>query len=218
MDIRDEISLSKGDPLAQSSSSSVSNQNKLRNVDYGVKRTFNNTVFGVKTVKLIMLCIVYQFEKGVCITQLLWMSPAKRRRKIKRAAKHPHKHLEVVEILGYYGRTSDVELVVYFIYNANALHKIIIDPRYQGILYQVGLKEFCFIAPNQIRLCSCLIHAMKFSVSPVVRVAVQCKVAYDLPKLVEGLKRLAKSNPIVVFTIEESGEHIIAGAGELHRL
>ncbi|KAF5948973.1 hypothetical protein HYC85_014930 [Camellia sinensis] len=60
------------------------------------------------------------------------------------------------------------------------------------------------------------IRAMKFSVSPVVRVAVQCKVASDLPKLVEGLKRLAKSDPMVVCTIEESGEHIIAGAGELH--
>ncbi|GJV68584.1 elongation factor 2 [Tanacetum coccineum] len=60
------------------------------------------------------------------------------------------------------------------------------------------------------------IRAMKFSVSPVVRVAVQCKVAADQPKLVEGLKRLAKSDPMVVCTIEESGEHIIAGAGELH--
>ena len=59
------------------------------------------------------------------------MSPAKRRRKIKRATKHPHKHREVVEIVGYYGHTSDVELVVYFIDNAKALHKIIIDPRYQ---------------------------------------------------------------------------------------
>jgi len=30
---------------------------------------------------------------------------------------------------------------------------------------------------------------MKFSVSPVVRVAVEAKNASDLPKLVEGLKR-----------------------------
>ncbi|KAG0500459.1 hypothetical protein HPP92_000531 [Vanilla planifolia] len=60
------------------------------------------------------------------------------------------------------------------------------------------------------------IRAMKFSVSPVVRFAVSCKVASDLPKLVEGLKCLAKSDPMVVCTIEESGEHIIAGAGELH--
>jgi len=57
---------------------------------------------------------------------------------------------------------------------------------------------------------------MKFSVSPVVKVAVECKNPSELPKLVEGLKRLAKSDPMVQCTIEESGEHIIAGAGELH--
>jgi elongation factor 2 len=60
------------------------------------------------------------------------------------------------------------------------------------------------------------IKVMKFSVSPVVRVAVQCKNASDLPKLVEGLKRLSKSDPMVQISMEESGEHIIAGAGELH--
>jgi len=57
---------------------------------------------------------------------------------------------------------------------------------------------------------------MKYSVSPVVRVAVEAKNAADLPKLVEGLKRLSKSDPLVVCSIEESGEHIVAGAGELH--
>merc|ERR1712179_720754 len=59
-------------------------------------------------------------------------------------------------------------------------------------------------------------RVMKFSVSPVVRVAVEPKNPSDLPKLVEGLKRLAKSDPMVQCMIEESGEHIIAGAGELH--
>ena len=57
---------------------------------------------------------------------------------------------------------------------------------------------------------------MKYSVSPVVRVAVEPKNPSDLPKLVEGLKRLSKSDPLVQCQIEESGEHIIAGAGELH--
>eukprot|EP00043_Microstomoeca_roanoka_P011772 m.111337 g.111337 ORF g.111337 m.111337 type:complete len:841 (+) comp15293_c0_seq1:199-2721(+) len=59
-------------------------------------------------------------------------------------------------------------------------------------------------------------RVMKFSVSPVVRVAVEAKNPSDLPKLVEGLKRLAKSDPMVQCIIEESGEHIVAGAGELH--
>jgi len=60
------------------------------------------------------------------------------------------------------------------------------------------------------------IRVMKYSVSPVVRVAVDVKNASDLPKLVEGLKKLSKSDPLVLCYTEESGEHIIAGCGELH--
>merc|ERR1712038_1014133 len=59
-------------------------------------------------------------------------------------------------------------------------------------------------------------HTMKFSVAAVVRVAVEPKNAADLPKLVEGLKRLAKSDPLVQCSTAKTGEHIIAGAGELH--
>jgi len=49
-----------------------------------------------------------------------------------------------------------------------------------------------------------------------VRVAVSAKNPNDLPKLVEGLKRLSKSDPLVQCSMEESGEHIVAGCGELH--
>ncbi|KAK9988083.1 hypothetical protein SO802_028322 [Lithocarpus litseifolius] len=83
----------------------------------------------------------------------------------------------------------------------------------------VGLDQFITknaTLTNEKEVDAHPIRAMKFSVSPVVRVAVQCKVASDLPKLVEGVKRLAKSDPMVVCSTEESGEHIIAGAGELH--
>ena len=59
-------------------------------------------------------------------------------------------------------------------------------------------------------------RVMKFSVSPVVQIAVQVKNPIDLPKLVEGLKRLSKSDPCVQVSTSESGEHIIAGPGELH--
>jgi len=57
---------------------------------------------------------------------------------------------------------------------------------------------------------------MKYSVSPVVKVAVKVKDGKELPKLVEGLKKLSKSDPLVVCTTEENGEHTIAGCGELH--
>ncbi|GFZ12639.1 ribosomal protein S5/Elongation factor G/III/V family protein [Actinidia rufa] len=64
----------------------------------------------------------------------------------------------------------------------------------------VGLDQFITknaTLTNEKEVDAHPIRAMKFSVSPVVRVAVQCKVASDLPKLVEGLKRLAKSDPMV---------------------
>lgn len=47
------------------------------------------------------------------------------------------------------------------------------------------------------------LRVMKFSVSPVVRVAVEAKNPADLPKLVEGLKRLAKSDPMVQVSLEK---------------
>lgn len=43
-----------------------------------------------------------------------------------------------------------------------------------------------------------VIRSMKYSVSPVVRVAVDVKNASDLPKLVEGMKKLSKSDPLVL--------------------
>lgn len=57
---------------------------------------------------------------------------------------------------------------------------------------------------------------MKYSVSPVVRVAVKPKDMKDLPKLVAGLQKLSKSDPLVQCSQEDSGEQVIAGCGELH--
>jgi len=81
----------------------------------------------------------------------------------------------------------------------------------------VGVDQF-LVKTGTITTCKEAhnMKVMKFSVSPVVRVAVEPKNPADLPKLVEGLKRLSKSDPMVQCIIEESGEHIIAGAGELH--
>ena len=53
----------------------------------------------------------------------------------------------------------------------------------------------------QMRISSwrTIVHfqVLKFSVSPVVRVAVEASKPADLPKLLEGLRRLAKSDPMV---------------------
>jgi len=60
-------------------------------------------------------------------------------------------------------------------------------------------------------------HAMKFSVSPVVRVAVSIKNAAQLPKFIKALQKLSKSDPLCqVQSDHKTGEIIVAGAGELH--
>lgn len=49
---------------------------------------------------------------------------------------------------------------------------------------------------------------MKFSVSPVVRVAVKAKKAQDHTALIKGLKEVAKTDPCVVVTIDVLPSHL----------
>jgi len=60
------------------------------------------------------------------------------------------------------------------------------------------------------------IRSMKYSVAPVFRVAVKNKNPADLPKLQKGLTKLSKSDPLLKIDVEETGEIILSGSGELH--
>ncbi|XP_055352088.1 elongation factor-like GTPase 1 [Paramacrobiotus metropolitanus] len=51
---------------------------------------------------------------------------------------------------------------------------------------------------------------------PIVRVAVEPKKTTDLPRLVEGLKLLYQADPCVEVLLQESGEHVLITAGEVH--
>eukprot|EP00747_Dinoflagellata_sp_TGD_P160340 gnl/TRDRNA2_/TRDRNA2_177970_c0_seq2.p1 gnl/TRDRNA2_/TRDRNA2_177970_c0~~gnl/TRDRNA2_/TRDRNA2_177970_c0_seq2.p1 ORF type:complete len:861 (+),score=187.56 gnl/TRDRNA2_/TRDRNA2_177970_c0_seq2:108-2690(+) len=57
---------------------------------------------------------------------------------------------------------------------------------------------------------------MKFSVSAIVRISVKPKESKNLPKLVDGMKRLSKSDMLIQCVSEESGDHVIAGCGDEH--
>ncbi|KAJ9118998.1 hypothetical protein QFC24_005964 [Naganishia onofrii] len=52
--------------------------------------------------------------------------------------------------------------------------------------------------------------------APIVRVALEPENPVDLPKLVEGLKLLNQADPCVEVLVQETGEHVILTAGELH--
>jgi elongation factor 2 len=60
-------------------------------------------------------------------------------------------------------------------------------------------------------------ESLKHYSEPVMTVAVEAKNMKDLPKLVTVLRQVAKEDPTVKVMInEETGEHLIAGMGELH--
>jgi elongation factor 2 len=60
-------------------------------------------------------------------------------------------------------------------------------------------------------------ESIKHASEPVVTVAVEAKHMKDLPKLVEVLRQVAKEDPTLKITLdEETGEHLMAGMGELH--
>ncbi|XP_076903733.1 F-box/LRR-repeat protein 13-like [Bidens hawaiensis] len=71
-----------------------------------------------------------------------WYSPKKRRRKVRHVvAPEGHKHLKLLEIVGYYGRISDLELAVYAIDNAVGCKKIVIDPVCDAFAYNFSKRE-----------------------------------------------------------------------------
>ncbi|MCK4969230.1 MAG: elongation factor EF-2, partial [Thermoplasmata archaeon] len=52
---------------------------------------------------------------------------------------------------------------------------------------------------------------------PVVTVAIEAKSTADLPKLIEVLRSISKADPSIQVDINtETGEHLMAGMGELH--
>jgi len=63
--------------------------------------------------------------------------------------------------------------------------------------------------------CPSLIN-VDMKAPPIVRVAVEPYDPSDMPKLVEGLKLLNQADSCVEVLIQETGEHVIVTAGELH--
>jgi U5 small nuclear ribonucleoprotein component len=51
---------------------------------------------------------------------------------------------------------------------------------------------------------------------PTVKLAVEPLNPAELPKMVEGLRRVSKSYPMSFTRVEESGEHVLFGTGELY--
>lgn len=86
-----------------------------------------------------------------------------------------------------------------------------------NIVGLVGVEGFLKKTGTVTTVKNCFnIKTMKFSVSPVVKVAVSPKKSSDLSHFKEGLEKLAKSDPLCVIEYNDLGQATIACAGELH--
>jgi U5 small nuclear ribonucleoprotein component len=57
---------------------------------------------------------------------------------------------------------------------------------------------------------------IKFSTTSVVKVVCEPLIPSELPKMLEGNRKINKSYPLLITKVEESGEHILIGTGELY--
>lgn len=57
---------------------------------------------------------------------------------------------------------------------------------------------------------------LEFSCESAIQVACEPLNPSELPKMIEGLRKISKSYPLVQTKVEESGEHIVVGTGELY--
>ncbi|KAF3788960.1 U5 small nuclear ribonucleoprotein component [Nymphaea thermarum] len=61
-----------------------------------------------------------------------------------------------------------------------------------------------------------IFHPLRFNTLPVVKTATEPLNPSELPKMVEGLRKISKSYPLAITKVEESGEHTILGTGEIY--
>ena len=60
-----------------------------------------------------------------------------------------------------------------------------------------------------------IFRPLKFNTKSTVKIAVEPVNPSELPKMLDGLRKVNKSYPLLVTKVEESGEHVVFGTGEL---
>ena len=62
----------------------------------------------------------------------------------------------------------------------------------------------------------CIFRPLDFTVPSVMKLATEPLNPSELPKMLAGLRMLNKAYPLLNTKVEESGEHVIVGTGELY--
>lgn len=69
---------------------------------------------------------------------------------------------------------------------------------------------------DERNLEACIFRPLQFNTVATLKVAIEPINPSELPKMLDGLRKVNKTYPLSVTKAEESGEHIILGTGELY--
>lgn len=79
-----------------------------------------------------------------------------------------------------------------------------------------AIKKTATLVDMQLQEEVAIFKPLKFDSTSVIKLAVEPLKPSELPKMVEALRKINKSYPMSTTKVEESGEHMIIGNGELY--
>lgn len=93
-------------------------------------------------------------------------------------------------------------------------------PMYPSLIFNMIL---VFVLAGYILLLCVLdsvniFKPLQFNTISVAKIAVEPLNPSELPKMLDGLRKINKTYPLVTTKVEESGEHVILGTGEVSKL
>lgn len=130
-----------------------------------------------------------------------------------------------VKVLGeHYTLEDDEDMTIQTVQGLNiyqSRYTIGVDEAPAGNLVLISgidqsIAKTATIVGRDIRSDVYIFRPLRFDTSPVMKIAIEPLNPSELPKMLEGIRKINKSYPICQTKVEESGEHVILGTGELY--
>ncbi|KAI3390002.1 hypothetical protein SNEBB_007591 [Seison nebaliae] len=132
---------------------------------------------------------------------------------------------ERVRILGenysYEDQEDSSECVIGKIWLSNAQYKVELDKAPAGCFVVIegiedNIRKTATIVDIKTTTAVHIFRPLNFNTKSVIKIAVEPVNPSELPKMLDGLRKVNKSYPLLQTKVEESGEHIVLGTGELY--
>eukprot|EP00746_Dinoflagellata_sp_MGD_P158715 gnl/MRDRNA2_/MRDRNA2_86537_c0_seq1.p1 gnl/MRDRNA2_/MRDRNA2_86537_c0~~gnl/MRDRNA2_/MRDRNA2_86537_c0_seq1.p1 ORF type:complete len:951 (+),score=29.48 gnl/MRDRNA2_/MRDRNA2_86537_c0_seq1:41-2854(+) len=92
---------------------------------------------------------------------------------------------------------------------------------YRGNVILLGgvdttINKTASVLSESLDYCEPILKSLEIQYPPAMKIAIEPLNPSDLPKMVDGLRKIDRSYPLVATKVEESGENVISGSGELY--